>query len=152
MIMASTEMVSIKAGICRKILPMAARISTTAPINRVFCMPVKSRLLVVAMVAMVAKMAAVPPKAIMISWAPLFMLSTKPSMRDSIIPMKKVKAINQTMPAELFLLRSTANIRPKAPARNTMVEMPGDSIVFRFNCNASAAPRMVGIKEAASNQ
>ncbi len=52
--------------------------------------------------------AAVPPKAYMISAGPLENCSTDPIRRDSIRPMKKVKASSRTTPMLLFLVFSMA--------------------------------------------
>jgi hypothetical protein len=41
-------------------------------------------------------------------------------MRDSIRPMKNVKASSSGTPADEFLVFSIANMKPKAPARNTI--------------------------------
>ena len=99
---ASSEMVSISAGICRKMLANAASRMTIMPTKSQRPMSEKSRLETVAMVAMAPKMTAVLPKAIMTSEAPLLMPSTKPSRRESISPMKKVKPSSSRMPALLL--------------------------------------------------
>ena len=74
---------------------------------------------------MVPNTIAVPPKAVMTSCEPLLMPITKPSRRDSMTPMKNVKASSRTTPSELFLFFSMANIMPKAPTRKTMADRPG---------------------------
>ena len=77
-------------------------------------------------VAMPRKMAPVPAKAVMIRLAPLVSPSTVPTRRDSIRPMKKVKASSIGTPAAEFFVFSMANMKPKAPTRNTIRPMPGD--------------------------
>jgi hypothetical protein len=74
------------------------------------------------------KMAPVPAKAIMIRLAPLARPSTaRQTRRDSIRPMKKVKASSMGTPAAEFLVFSIANMKPKAPTRNTIRPMPPTS-------------------------
>ncbi|MNT22877.1 hypothetical protein D3C72_1582790 [compost metagenome] len=68
--------------------------------------PEKSRLLTVAMVAIAPNTAAVPPKAYMISAGPLENCSVTLISRDSIRPMKNVKASSRTTPMLLFLVFS----------------------------------------------
>ena len=151
---ASTEIVSMSAGSCRKMLARAATRITTAPMNRNFCMPDRSRLIVVARVAMVPNTTAVPPKAIMTSCEPLLMPRTKPSRRDSMTPMKKVNNNSRPTPRELSLFFSMANINPKAPTKKMMADMPGLVAMtwLRPVYIPTAAPRTVGIKESASSQ
>src|SRR3546814_10050951 len=60
MAMAMTEMVNMSAGSCRKILASDATIRMTTPMNKNLCMVEKSRLLVVATLAMAPNTTAVP--------------------------------------------------------------------------------------------
>ena len=67
----------------------------TAPTVRNLPIPERSRLITVASVAIAKNTAAVPPKAVMTSDAPLRSPSTCPTRRDIISPMKKVNASNR---------------------------------------------------------
>ena len=100
--MASTEIAIISAGSCRKMFANIATSSSTTPMNRNLPMPDRSRLVVVAIVAIAAKITPVPPNAMATSEAPLESPSTTPSMRESSRPMKNVKASRSTMPQPLF--------------------------------------------------
>ena len=68
-------------------------------------------------VAMPRNTAPVPAKAVITRLAPLARPSTVPTSRDSIRPMKKVKASRTGTPAAEFLVFSIANMKPKAPAK-----------------------------------
>ena len=149
---ASAEIVSIRAGICSQMFAIEAARITRKPTNSHLPMPVKSRLETVAMVAMTAKMPAVPPKAVMISEAPLEKPSTWPISRESISPMKKVKPSSRPTPITLFLNLSMAKKNPKATARKTMMPMNG---LPEKNENPLRtpiqAPRTVGTIDRASS-
>ena len=120
--------------------------------NMNLLMPVKSRFETVATVAMQAKMAAVPPKAVMISCAPLAPPSTTPSRRDNIRPMKNVKASNSATPRPLFLLRSMPQKKPKAIAMKTMKPMNGlPEKNEKPLLTPIHAPRTVGTMDSASS-
>ena len=62
----------------------------------------------VARLAMAKNTPAVPPKAVMIRSEPFLKPSTMAIMRESIRPMKKVKASNTGTPAAEFLVFSMA--------------------------------------------
>ena len=105
-------------------LMTAATMMTSAPANSHLLMPLKSRLMTVARLAMTTITPAVPANAVMTSDAPLLKPSTMAIMRDSIKPMKKVKPSNTGTPAAEFLVFSIAKMNPKAPARNTIMPTP----------------------------
>ena len=69
-------------------------------------MPDRSRFVVEAMVAIAAKITAVPPNASAMRLAPLARPSTAPSMRESMRPMKNVKPSSSATPQPLFLVFS----------------------------------------------
>ena len=94
---------------------------------------------------------AVPAKAIMTRLAPLLRPSTAPTSRDSIIPMKKVKAKRIGTPAALFLVFSIANMKAKALPRNTIRPMPGVNALAMPVPIPTQAPSAVGTIESASN-
>ena len=153
MAIATTEMVRYSAGNCRKILAAAARMITSTPANSHLPIPEKSRLETVATVAITPKIAAVPPKAVITSDAPLEKPSTWPIKRDSITPMKKVKPSKTTTPRPEVLVFSIAYMKPKAIARkamNPIIGLPANS--DSLSCTPSQAPRMVGIIDRASSQ
>ena len=106
--MANTTMVSINAGICRKMFANIATISSKTPIIRNLPMPDRSRLMVLASVAIAKKISAVPPAAVATSVPPLFRFKTLLSKRDSISPIKKVKPSSIATPHPLFLVFSMA--------------------------------------------
>ena len=83
-------------------------ITTRAPTNSHLPMPEMSRLMTLATLAMTKKMPAVPPMAVMTSSEPFLKPRIMPIMRDSMRPMKKVKASNTGTPAEEFLVFSIA--------------------------------------------
>jgi len=66
--------------------------------------------------------------------------------------MKKVKPSSTGTPAAEFLVRSIANMKPKAPARKTIRPMPGDIMAPRFRLTPIQAPNTVGTIDRASNQ
>ena len=77
--------------------------------------------------AMPRKIAPVPAKAVMIRLGAVGSgPAPRPTRRDSIRPMKKVKASSIGTPAAEFLVFSIANMKPKAPTRKTIRPMPGD--------------------------
>ena len=69
--MANTITVNIKAGNCNQMFANEATIRSNTPTIKNLPRPEKSLLLTVAIVAIVAKMAAVPPNDNMINVAPL---------------------------------------------------------------------------------
>ena len=86
----------------------AATMITNAPANSHLLMPLKSRLITLAKVAITTITPAVPAKAVMTSDAPLLKPSTAANMRDSINPIKKVKPSNTGTPKAEFLVFSIA--------------------------------------------
>ena len=93
-----------------------------------------------------------PAKAVMISPAPLDRPSTKPSIRDSIRPMKNVNASSTGTPAAEFLVFSIANMKAKAPPRNTIALMPAPSVAIAPVETPIQAPSTVGTIDSASSQ
>ena len=67
-------------------------------------MPLKSRLITVDRLAMRKNTPAVPPKAVMISSAPFLKPRTMAIMRESMMPMKKVKANKTGTPLAVSLV------------------------------------------------
>ncbi|XQU70286.1 hypothetical protein OJJOAM_003017 [Cupriavidus sp. H18C1] len=150
---AITETVIISEGSCSQMLATLARISRITPTNRNLPRPEKSRLLTVATVAIVAKTAAVPPNAYMISAGPFENCSTEPMIRDSIRPMKNVKASSSTTPMALFLVFSIAKKKPKAIARNRISDRPGlAAMKLKPVATPIQAPSTVGTIDSASSQ
>ena len=151
---ATTEMVSISAGNCKKMLATLASSKITTPTNINLPSPDKSRLIDVASVAIVPKTAAVPPKANITSCVPLLMPSTWPNRRDSIMPIKKVKSSSRPTPKEVSLFFSMAYIKPKAPAKKIIMVMNGlvAMTLLMPLYIPKAAPSTVGISEMANSQ
>ena len=131
---------------------MKAKNSIHAPTIRNLPMPDKSRLITVASEAIPKKIAAVPPKAVMINVVPLLKPRIAVSMRDSISPMKNVKASRKRTPVDEFFVFSTANIRPKAPTRNTIMLVPAPIAAMIPVATPIHAPSTVGTRETASSQ
>ena len=103
--------------------------------------------------AMTPNTAAVPPNASITRLAPLLMPSTKPSSRDSIRPMKKVKASSRPTPIGLFLNFSIANMKPKAMARKAIRPIKGlPRKKVKPVLMPIQAPMTVGIIDRASSQ
>ena len=73
-------------------------------------------------------------------------------MRESIRPMKKVKASNTGTPAAEFLVFSMANMKPNAPPRNTIRPKPPERAEVIPVATPSHAPSTVGNMLRASNQ
>jgi len=73
-------------------------------------------------------------------------------MRESIRPMKKVNASSTGTPAAEFLVFSIANMKPKAPARNTTRPRPPPSEAVMPVATPSQAPSTVGTRDRASSQ
>ena len=136
---------------CRNTLAMPAIIAITAPTNRNFCRPDRSRLTTVASDAIAKKIAAVPPKAVMISVPPFLKPRMAASRRDSIRPMKKVKPSSAATPTAECLVFSTRNIRPKAPTKNRIMLAPVPIAARKPVATPIQAPRTVGIRESASS-
>ena len=94
----------------------------------------------------------VPANAVMMSTGPLAMPSTKPSSRDSITPMKNVKASRIGTPAEEFLFFSIAKMKAKAPPRKTMALIPAPIVAMMPVATPTQAPSTVGTIDRASSQ
>ncbi len=148
----STDSVIISALDWMKKFAMPATSTMMAPMNSHLPIELRSRLMIVDSEAMPRKMVPVPAKAIMIRLAPLLRPSTAPIKRDSITPMKNVKASRIGTPAAEFLNFSIANMKPKAPAMNTIRPMPGDIARAMPVCTPSQAPSTVGTIDSASSQ
>ncbi len=103
-------------------------------------------------VAMPKKIAPVPANAVITRLAPLARPSTEPTRRESIRPMKKVKASSTGTPAADSLVFSMAYMKPKAPPRNTIRPMPGDMAREKPVETPIQAPRTVGTIDSASSQ
>ena len=106
----------------------------------------------VAIEAIAKKIAPVPPKAIMISVEPFLKPRMAASRSDSISPMKNVKASSIATPVADSLVFSMANIRPKAPTRNTIMLMPGLIAAMMPVVTPIHAPSTVGTIDSASSQ
>ena len=115
-------------------------------------MPVKSRLMTVARLAMTKNTPAVPPNAIMISSEPFLNPSTMAIRRDNINPMKNVNANNTGTPAAEFFVFSIANMNPNAPPRNTTRPKPPPSEAVMPVVTPTHAPSTVGNMLRASSQ
>ncbi len=72
--------------------------------------------------------------------------------RDSIRPMKKVKPSSTGTPAAEFLVFSMANMKPKAPTRNTIRLSLLDSERLMPVDTPNQAPSTVGSRHSASSQ
>ena len=66
--------------------------------------------------------------------------------------MKNVKASSMGTPAAEFLVFSIANMKPKAPTRNTIRPTPGDKARVRPVATPTQAPSTVGIMDKASRK
>ena len=75
-----------------------------------------------------------------------------PSRRDSIMPMKNVKASSTGTPAAEFLVFSIANMKPNAPPRKTTSPIPGDIMLAMPVVTPIQAPSTVGTIDSASSQ
>ena len=97
------------------------------------------------------KAALVPAKAIITRLAPLPLASTMPSSRDSITPMKNVKASRIGTPAAEFLNFSIANMKPNAPTMKTTRPIIGERAEAMPVCTPIHAPSTVGSIDSASS-
>ena len=150
-ITAAAEMASDKAGIWKKILATPASKTTIMPMKRNFPILLKSRLLTVATVAIVKKIAPVPPAAMAIIDVPFEKPSATCKIRDSIRPMKKVKPSSNATPSPLSLFFSMPYMKPQAMPRNRIKLMNGlPAMKLKFICTPTNAPKTVGIMEKAS--
>ena len=103
------------------------------------------------MPASTKKIAPVPPAAMAIMPPPLEKPSATCRMRESIRPMKKVKASSRTTPMPLFLVFSMPHMKPQATPRNSrkaIIGLPAK----KENCiwMPSRAPSTVGTIDRAS--
>ena len=73
-------------------------------------------------------------------------------MRDSITPMKNVKASRMGTPAAEFLFFSMAHMKPNAPPMNTIRPMKPVRPCAMPVTTPSQAPATVGNRLSASNQ
>ena len=150
--MAATEIAIMPAEEPTKMLTMAPIISTMAPTNRNFPMPDRSRFITLARLAITKNTPAVPPKAVMMSWAPLLKPRMLEIRRDSIRPMKNVKPSSTATPADEFFVFSIAYMKPKAPPMKMMNPNPPRSDWTRPVATPSQAPNTVGSKLNAKSQ
>ncbi|MNY19135.1 hypothetical protein D3C86_1525560 [compost metagenome] len=89
----------------------------------------------------------------MISAGPLENESVALISRDSIRPMKNVKASSRTTPMLLFLVFSMPYMKPNATAKKIRIERPGlPAISVKPEATPIHAPSTVGIIERASSQ
>ena len=105
-----------------------------------------------ASVAMTKNTPAVPPMAVMTSSEPFLKPKIVPIMRDSIRPMKKVKARSTGTPAAEFFVFSIAKIKPNAPPRNTIRPNPPVNACVMPVATPSHAPATVGNRLRARSQ
>jgi hypothetical protein len=150
--MASIEMAIMPAVEPTNTLMTEPTSSTMAPTNSHLPMPDRSRLITVASEAITKNTPAVPAKAVMISSEPFLKPSTMAIMRESIRPMKKVKASSTGTPAAEFLVFSIANMKPKAPTMNTIRPRPPESERVMPVDTPIQAPSTVGSRLSASSQ
>ena len=149
---ASTDSVIISALDWMKKFAIPATKSRMTPMKSHLPMAETSRLITDESVAMPRKTAPVPAKAVITRLAPFDRPSTVPTRRDSMRPMKKVKASSTGTPAAEFLVFSMANMKPKAPARKTIIPMPGDMARVMPVATPIQAPKTVGTIDRASSQ
>ena len=83
---------------------------------------------------------------------PFLKPSTMPIRRDSIRPMKKVKANSTGTPAAEFLVFSMAYMKPKAPPMKTIRPKPPLSDCVMPVATPIQAPSTVGSMLRASSQ
>ncbi len=88
----------------------------------------------------------------MISCEPLLKPSTMAIMRDSIRPMKKVKASSTGTPAAECLVFSMANMKPKAPPMKTIRPTKPVRPAVMPVATPTQAPSTVGSRLRASSQ
>ena len=115
-------------------------------------MRARSRLITLERLAMTKKTPAVPPKAVMIRSGPFLKPNTMAIMRESIKPMKNVKANNTGTPVAEFLVFSMAYMNPKAPPRNRISPKPPPSDWVMPVATPIQAPNTVGIRLNAKSQ
>ncbi|MNT41647.1 hypothetical protein D3C72_1780140 [compost metagenome] len=150
--MASMEMAIMPALEPTNTLITAPTISTKAPTKSHLPMPEMSRLITVASDAITKNTPAVPANAVMISCEPLLKPSTMAIRRESIRPMKNVKASSTGTPAAECLVFSMANMKPKAPPMNTSRPIKPVSPAVMPVVTPTHAPNTVGSKLSASSQ
>ncbi|MCY1374328.1 hypothetical protein D9M69_616640 [compost metagenome] len=150
--MARVAMAAMPAVLPTNTLMIAPIMIARAPTNSHLPMPERSRLITVEMLAMMKNTPAVPPNAVMIRLAPLLKPSTPASRRESIRPMKNVKASSTGTPAAEFLVFSMANMKPKAPPRKTIRPRPPVRLAVMPVATPIQAPSTVGSMDSASSQ
>ena len=148
----ATEMAIMAAVEPTNTLMMPPIMTAMAPTNSHLPMPDRSRLMTVDKLAMTKNTPAVPANAVMIRSGPFLKPSIMEIMRDSIKPMKKVKASSTGTPAAEFLVFSMAYMKPKAPARNTTMPRPPPSERVMPVVTPIQAPNTVGTRLSASSQ
>ena len=149
---ASTLMTAMPAELPTNTLMMEPTINTMAPMNSHLAKPSRSRLTMVLRLAMMKNTAAVPPKAVMMRSEPFLKPSTMASKRESMRPMKKVKASKTGTPAAESLVFWMANIKPMAPPKKTMRPKPPPKEAVMPVLTPTHAPNTVGIMLRASSQ
>ena len=133
-------------------LMMAPNMITSAPAKSHLPSPEISRLMMLDRLAITKNTPAVPPNAVMIRLGPFLNPSTIAIRRDSISPMKKVKASSTGTPAAEFLVRSMANMNPKATPRKTTRPSPPFRPRVMPVATPSQAPSTVGTRLSARSQ
>jgi len=73
-------------------------------------------------------------------------------MRESLMPMKKVKANKTGTPLAVFLVFSMFYINQKAPTKKTTKPTPPDMARLKPVTTPNQAPRTVGTMLKANNQ
>ena len=150
--MAATEIAIMPAEEPTNTLMMPPTMMASAPTNSHLPMPSRLRLMTLDRLAITKNTPAVPPNAVMIRSGPFLKPSTMEIMRDSIRPMKKVKASSTGTPAAEFLVFSMAKMKPKAPPRNTIRPRPPVSDAVMPLATPIQAPSTVGTRLRASSQ
>ena len=115
-------------------------------------MPSRLRLITLDRLAMTKNTPAVPPNAVMMSSEPFLKPRIIEIMRDSISPMKNVKASSTGTPAAEFLVFSIAKMNANAPPRNTTKPTPPVSDWVIPVATPSQAPSTVGTRLNARSQ
>ena len=152
-----TTMAKVAIAAVMAVLPMntlitAATMMAKAPTNSHLPIWLRSRLMTMDRLDMTKKMKAVPPKAVMIRSEPFLKPKTMANMRESIRPMKNVKASSTGTPAALFLVFSMAYMKPNAPPKNTIRPMKPVRPAVMPVSTPTQAPRTVGIMDRASRR
>ena len=150
--MAATDKAIMPAVEPTNTLTIPPTIKTKAPTNNHLPMPDKSRLITLAKLAMTANTPAVPAKAVMMRSGPFLKPKTMAMRRDSMRPMKKVKANKTNTPLEECFVFSMAYIKPTAPPMNSTNPRPPPIFWVMPVETPSQAPKTVGNRLSANNQ